>query len=448
MTVAGWVAALLLVSCSERHKDEAAPAAEATPVRAAPLVVLGLDAFDLEVAEPLLAAGKLPNFRRLIDSGAHGVLYSEREMRSPALWTTIATGRPRDVHHVYDFVTGSRLWPAAQQGGEQRLVTSDMRGAPALWNIASDAGKKVAVVGWLNTWPAEPVRGTMVSPYVAVHERKQITIKGGIYEDETRQVHPRERWKEIRSLIVAPEDIPDEELRVYASDPGDAARAAFPILARNERALRWSLARTLTVQRITMHLEEQDSPDVIVAYHEGADSLAHRFWLFRQSHDDVVATFQELGLPTEHVDTLRAAYGGVIDAYYLLLDDMLGAMMRALPADTRWIVVSDHGFGNRSGRYPANAEVPFTGEHRLEGTVILAGGDVPAGSRIFGATQYDVLPTALSLLGVTPAAGLALEGQVLVPTLLASEEAPETAQESGDFEAEELERLRSLGYVQ
>ena len=48
-------------------------------------------------------------------------------------------------------------------------VTSGMRKVKALWNILSDKQKKVAVVGWWATWPAEDVNGAMVSDHLCYH---------------------------------------------------------------------------------------------------------------------------------------------------------------------------------------------------------------------------------------------------------------------------------------
>ena len=123
----------------------------------------------------------MPTFAKLIEGGTRSVLMSEKPMRSPALWTTIATGQPRATHRIFDFVTGSWYWPKAERKKKQRLVTSDMRESPALWNMASDAGKESLVVGWLNTWPAEKINGVMVAPYVALGKKKQTSIKGKIY---------------------------------------------------------------------------------------------------------------------------------------------------------------------------------------------------------------------------------------------------------------------------
>ncbi len=428
-----------------------------------PVLLLGADALDLEVLRPLVAAGRLPHFARLLEQGCHGVLLSEREMRSPALWTTIATGQPRDVHGIYDFITGSRFWPADRRGGRQRLVTSRMRRVPALWQMASRAGHRVAVVGWINTWPAEKVDGVMVAPYVALGERKQVTIKGAVYPDEQRQVYPPERWPEISALIVGPDEVPADLLTSFAPPPGPELLSAYPILKRYHRALRWSLANTLTMKRILLHLLERDKPDLAMVYFEGSDSLAHRFWLFRESTKRIQAQLREAGLPTAHADLLAERYGGLIDRYYMLLDEVLGQLWAALGGRARIAVVSDHGFTAWTGRYDLNPKVPFTGEHEIEGALLVGGADIRPGGRLVGATLYDIAPTLLDLLriqGAGPFEGRSLAARLgIEPAAAAAASASDQpashddADEEPDdddapFEREEIERLRSLGYVE
>lgn len=428
-----------------------------------PLLLLGADALDLEVLRPLVAAGRLPHFARLLEQGAHGVLLSEREMRSPALWTTIATGRPRDVHGIYDFITGSRFWPEKQRGGSQRLVTSRMRQVPALWQMASRAGRRVAVVGWLNTWPAEKVDGVMVAPYVALGERKQVTIKGAVYPDERRQVYPPERWPALSKLIVSPEEVPAELVASFAPAPDPALLGDYPILERYHRALRWSLANTLTMKRILLRLIETEQPDLAMVYFEGSDSLAHRFWLFRDPPKRIRAQLRDAGLPTEHAELLAERYGGLLDRYYALLDEVLGALWTALGERARIVVVSDHGFTSWTGRYDLNPKVPFTGEHQLEGALLVGGPGIRPGRRLVGATLYDITPTVLDLLrihsdqdfeGRSLAARLGIDPVGTAAAAASNRPAShdDTDEEPQDddapFEREEIERLRSLGYVE
>src|SRR4030095_11598236 len=84
-------------------------------------------------------------------------------MLSPIVWTTIATGKTPLEHGISHFVAVN------EKTGAELPVTSQMRRVKALWNILSGAGREVAVVGWWATWPAESVRGAVVSDHTCYH---------------------------------------------------------------------------------------------------------------------------------------------------------------------------------------------------------------------------------------------------------------------------------------
>jgi predicted AlkP superfamily phosphohydrolase/phosphomutase len=123
------------------------------------VIVLGLDGMDPQAVDLMVKEGKLPNFARLKQGGAYGPLISMKPLLSPIIWTTLATGKTPDAHGIGHFVAVN------QQTGQELPVTSQMRRVKAIWNIVSDAGKRVAVVGWWATWPAETVRGAIVSDH-------------------------------------------------------------------------------------------------------------------------------------------------------------------------------------------------------------------------------------------------------------------------------------------
>ena len=127
------------------------------------VIVLGLDGVDPEVVELLVDDGRLPSFARLKAEGAFGPLEASFPLVSPVLWTTIATGRTPEEHGITSFKAPS------QEERAKQPVTSTMRRVRALWDIASEAGREVAVVGWWATWPPSPVNGTMVSDRACYH---------------------------------------------------------------------------------------------------------------------------------------------------------------------------------------------------------------------------------------------------------------------------------------
>jgi predicted AlkP superfamily phosphohydrolase/phosphomutase len=327
-----------------------------------------------------------------------------------------------------------------------------MRKVPAIWNIMPE--KRVAIIGWLNTWPAEKVNGIMVSPYVAIGSPKQVTIKGTVYPDIPHQVYPEERWEEIRSLIVTPEKISDELISTFIEMPDRDVLSVFRLIPRYIKGLRWSLAHTLTMRNITLYLLKTDSPDVIMVYFEGSDSLGHRFWLFRQSIQEIQEQLKEVGYPPEYAEKLKSAFGNIMHQYYIKLDSIIGELTEEIGKNGNLIICSDHGFTKRSKDNPVTKYVPFTGEHRFEGTLFIHGPYIRPNKQIIGATLYSIAPTVLDFLGITPPdefEGTSLLKQVKNrgTTIQAQKDNVSNDDESVElpFTEEEMDRLRSLGYL-
>jgi len=68
------------------------------------LIFLGLDGLDPGLAEQFMAAGKLPNLRRLRDEGGYRRLRTTFPPLSPVAWSTFATGVSPAKHSMFDFL--------------------------------------------------------------------------------------------------------------------------------------------------------------------------------------------------------------------------------------------------------------------------------------------------------------------------------------------------------
>ena len=121
------------------------------------VLLVGWDAADWKVIQPLLDAGHMPNLARLVERGVMGNLATLQPMLSPMLWTSIATGKRPYKHGVHGFSE------VAPETGDVRPVSSLSRTTKAVWNILHQQGKTCHVVGWWPSHPAEPLRGAMVS---------------------------------------------------------------------------------------------------------------------------------------------------------------------------------------------------------------------------------------------------------------------------------------------
>ena len=120
------------------------------------LLVIGLAGADWGRVRTLMEQRRLPHLSALVERGTSGRVLPSEPPLPPLLWTTLATGRPPDEHGILDFVESDG------DGGYQP-VSGRGRRVKALWNMADEAGLTTVCVGWWTTWPAEEIRGAMVS---------------------------------------------------------------------------------------------------------------------------------------------------------------------------------------------------------------------------------------------------------------------------------------------
>src|SRR3954470_9645791 len=121
------------------------------------VLFVGLDGADWELLDGYMQAGLMPHLAALAKQGRTAVLSTIHPPLSPRVWTTMMTGTSPLDHGILDF---TRRNP---ETGDLEPITSGERRVPAIWNLATEAGKSVAVFGLWATWPAEPVRGLLVA---------------------------------------------------------------------------------------------------------------------------------------------------------------------------------------------------------------------------------------------------------------------------------------------
>ena len=389
------------------------------------VLLIGVDAATWAVMQPLIDAGRLPTFKKLVSEGWSGTLRSMEPMVSPAIWTTIASGKTPDQHGIHGFVV------ASPDHGDGVPVTSNLRHAETLWTIASRSGRRVNVVGWYVTWPVEPVNGVMVSDrFVPQTLGKEVGGTKAATPDHPA-VHPAELAPELEKLCTRADDFVDPDERAFHQTfniyPVDASRVA-----------------------IAEHLMRERPADLTMVYIWGVDPVQHQFWQYYEPE-------RWVGPPA----TAEAIGNGrnVIPEYYEDVDGFVARLVAgAGPRDTV-LIVSDHGAGPIE-RY--DPKTGLSGSHRIDGVVIAWGNHVRPGKAGAAPSVVDVTPTVLELLGLP--VGDDMKGRVVTdlldPAFVASHpirKIPtyETGQTGGDdrpipskMDEGIRERLRSLGYIQ
>jgi len=405
------------------------------------VIMLGLDGLDPDAVDLLVGEGKLPNLAALRARGAYGRLLSSRPLLSPIIWTTIATGKTPDQHRIGHFVAVNAAT------GEQLPVTSQMRQVKALWNILSDAGKTVAVVGWWATWPAEPVQGAIVSDHTCYHFLFDEGLRGG--GERAASVYPPGLASRVAELVKRPGDLRLEDLAPFVHV--DAAALSRPFdFADPLGHFKWALATAESYRAVAADLWRSEHPELLMAYIEATDSTAHLF-----GH-----LFRATGLAGELAEQQRL-YGDAVEAMYVYADRLVGEMVGLMDERTTLVVLSDHGF--TLGALPDDPSLTrdmrrvSERAHRDEGVLYLYGRDVRPGVTLERPTLLDIAPTVLALTGVPPPRDMS--GRVLTdglrladpPRQVASYEGTGGGAAAGAVDAAAdpaiLERLRSLGYL-
>ena len=125
-----------------------APLDRSIPVEPAPssrprVLLIGLDGAGWDVLDPLIDAGYLPTIGGLIRGGARAKLDETANGPNccycPPVWSSIATGRPREAHGMV-------------QIADEPLD----RPVPAIWTILAAHGGTTTQVSYRNTFPVEP----------------------------------------------------------------------------------------------------------------------------------------------------------------------------------------------------------------------------------------------------------------------------------------------------
>ena len=404
------------------------------------VIVFGLDGADPATIDLLLSEGKLPHFAKLRREGAYAPLLSQKPLLSPVIWTTIATGKTPDVHRIGHFV-------AVNAAGEQLPVTSRMRRVKALWNILTDRQRSSAVVGWWATWPAETIRGSVVTDHFAYH----FLMEDAAQKPESgARTFPPDLEKRIQPDAKRPQDVTKEELAPFVTVTDEEFARPFDFDSDLSH-FKWAYATAGTYTRIGLRLWEEDRPDDLFVYIEGLDSTSHLFGhLFRAGN-----------LSGELAEQQRK-YGHAVEQMYVYADQLVGSVMDAMDSRTTLLVLSDHGFelGRLQDDPSKTRDMRRVSElfHRPEGILYIYGYRVKPRTRIQRPTILDVAPTILALNGLPRASDMpghvladALDVTVLppIPSYETSASTAAATPGSGDAEAdpEIVKKLTSLGYI-
>jgi len=245
---------------------------------ATPQFVFGPDAFDL------------PNLRAIMKRGRGGPLKSCDPPITVPAWTCMTSGLDPGALGIYGFHNRTD-----HSYAPMRIADATSVRAPRVWDIISQHGKRVIVLGVPQTYPVSPVNGYMVADFLAPDTSVQYT-------------YPASLKNEIGDYIL---DVAD-----FRTNDKSALLKRIHAMMNN---------RFDTAQ----YLMDTKPWDFFMMVEMGIDRIHHAFWGFCD--------------PNHPAYDPDGPYRHVIRDYYQAVDARVGDLVARAGADTAVIVVSDHG---------------------------------------------------------------------------------------------------------
>jgi len=131
-------------------------------------IIIGFDGLDPRIVQSLLQRNRLPNMRRLMESGTFTELQSTVPPLSPVAWSSLITGVNPGKHNVYDFLRRDpisyRILPALAaaddfiqpRNGKPKGNIRLYRKSIPFWHLLSKASMPSFIFRVPATFPVEP----------------------------------------------------------------------------------------------------------------------------------------------------------------------------------------------------------------------------------------------------------------------------------------------------
>ncbi|MEQ9460891.1 MAG: alkaline phosphatase family protein [Phycisphaeraceae bacterium] len=341
------------------------------PAKSKRVLLIGWDAADWQMIDPLLQAGAMPNLAGMIGRGVRGNLATIRPILSPMLWTSIATGKRADKHGICGFTE------PRPDGTGIRPVSSTSRSTKAIWNILHQKGFTSAVCSWFASHPAEPIRGSIVTDQYA----RQLAVLDCEIDPGPGTFHPAELAEDLNPYRVDPRMLDAAALVPFIPHAAEIDQGKDGRLM----TLAHLVAKASTVHAAGCHLLRETDWDFAAIYYDAIDHFGHQFMPY---HPPAVPGIDERD---------ARIYGPVMEGCYRFHDMMLGTLLQLAGPDADVILVSDHGFFNDQERLGTDATEDPEHWHRPFGIVVASGPSFKKQETLYGATLLDVTPTILSL---------------------------------------------------
>ncbi len=247
--------------------------------------MLGLDGVPHSLALRLIEQGVMPNLGALAEAGDMARIHSVFPTVSGVAWSAFQTGKNPGKFGVFGFVE-------LDSALNLRIQSATDLKARTIWDIVSDAGKKVVALGVPMSYPPHDVNGIMVGGFLAPSLEKAVRPPSAL-----------RRLKETGYVI----DI-------------DPALGRRDIDAFKKQLLEVFEARVRTV----LALMDEQKWDLFVAHVMDTDRINHFMWRWLEEDGSENQRF-------------------FLD-FYRRIDRLVGEVAAHLKKNDMLMILSDHGF--------------------------------------------------------------------------------------------------------
>jgi len=271
------------------------------------VLIMGWDGATADLVGPMMAAGELPNLKRIFGGAAPMPMETTVPPMTLPAWITCTTGVNPGKLGIFHFFRDLHVYSPSP------LVSSADVRVPFLWDLVGQAGKQSLVVNIPRMYPAMKVDGAMVS------------ILEGSHRVST---YPESIWQELGH----------QQSVVDMLKMGRRFRNLFSLrrmdLVRSELEFFTEMWQTFTrVQADTcVHLMRTRPWDMLMSVFGVTDVISHKFWRFMDPQHPA------------YDPQLAPLFGDVVRRAYRWCDEALGRLVEAAGENVTVVVLSDHGF--------------------------------------------------------------------------------------------------------
>ena len=248
-------------------------------------ICIGLDGATFDLIQPFIAQGRLPTFRKLMDSGAWSELRSTVPPVTASAWSSFMTGKNPAAHGLFDFMQ------RRENSYDLAPVSALDRDGKAVWDLMGDAGKKVIVMNVPVTWPPQPINGLLVTGMLTPRNAEDYT-------------YPKELADELRLEIG--------DYIVYSDEVYSKGRGEIFL-----NALKYSADQRV---KAAEYLLQKYPWDFFMLVFPETDTVSHGLWsAFDPTHH-------------EHDPAQAAKFRDGILGIYQHIDDLLARLLDSVTA--------------------------------------------------------------------------------------------------------------------